>query len=125
VEPLLTSLAELGAKTHLGNLGNKDAVFVEGGGIVGGETSIPGNVSSQFISGLMFACPKAQADSEIMLSSPLESEGYVKMTEAVLANHGVNVPAHENHYIFQQTNPPSDGRVQAIFLQLLPLAAQP
>ena len=55
VEPLLTSLKELGAKVHIGKLGDKDAVFVEGGGIVGGETSIPGNVSSQFISGLMFA----------------------------------------------------------------------
>src|SRR5664280_2668226 len=84
VEPLLNSLNELGAKTHIGKLGDKDAVFVEGGGIVGGETSILGNVSSQFISGLMFACPKAQEDTEIMLSSPLESEGYVKMTEAVL-----------------------------------------
>jgi 3-phosphoshikimate 1-carboxyvinyltransferase len=67
VEPLLDSLNELGAKAHIGKFGEKDAVFVEGGGILGGETSIPGNVSSQFISGLMFACPKAQTDTEITL----------------------------------------------------------
>jgi 3-phosphoshikimate 1-carboxyvinyltransferase len=117
VEPLLTSLKELGAKVHIGKLGDKDAVFVEGGGIVGGETSILGNVSSQFISGLMFACPKAQVDTEIMLSSPLESEGYVKMTEAVLVNHGVKVPAHENHIHIpaNQTYAPADGRVPGDF----------
>jgi 3-phosphoshikimate 1-carboxyvinyltransferase len=117
VEPLLVSLNELGAKAHIGKLGDKDAVFVEGRGIVGGETSIPGNVSSQFISGLMFACPKAQEDTEIVMSSPLESEGYVKMTEAVLVNHGVKAPPHENHIHIpaNQTYTPSDGRVPGDF----------
>jgi 3-phosphoshikimate 1-carboxyvinyltransferase len=117
VEPLLNSLKQLGAKAHIGKLGDNDVVFVEGGGIVGGETSIPGNVSSQFISGLMFACPKGQVDTEIMLSSPLESEGYVQMTEAVLFNHGVKVPAHENHIHIpaNQTYTPSDGRVPGDF----------
>ncbi len=117
VEPLLYSLNELGAKVHIGKFGDKDAVFVEGGGILGGETSIPGNVSSQFISGLMFACPKAQTDTEIMLSSPLESEGYVKMTEAVLVDHGVKASAHENHIHIpaNQTYTPADGRVPGDF----------
>jgi 3-phosphoshikimate 1-carboxyvinyltransferase len=115
--PLLASLNELGAKAHIGKLDDKDAVFVEGGGIIGGETSIPGNVSSQFISGLMFACPKAQLDTEIMLSSPLESEGYIKMTEAVLVNHGVKVPAHENHIHIpaNQTFTSADDRVPGDF----------
>jgi 3-phosphoshikimate 1-carboxyvinyltransferase len=117
VEPLLNSLNELGAKAHIGKLDDKDAVFVEGGGILGGETSIPGNVSSQFISGLMFACPKAQVDTEILLSSPLESEGYVKMTEAVLVSHGVKVPVHEKHIHISanQTYMRSDGRVPGDF----------
>jgi 3-phosphoshikimate 1-carboxyvinyltransferase len=117
VEPLMASLIELGAKAHVGKLGDKDAVFMEGGGIVGGETSIPGDVSSQFISGLMFACPKAQVDTEIMLTSELESEGYVKMTEVVLADHGIKVPAHENHIHIpaNQTYTPADGRVPGDF----------
>ena len=117
VEPLLDSLKELGANAHVGKLGDKDAVFVEGGGIVGGETSIPGDVSSQFISGLMFACPKAEVDTEITLTSPLESADYVKMTEAVLAEHGIKVPAHENHIHIpaNQTYTPADGRVPGDF----------
>jgi 3-phosphoshikimate 1-carboxyvinyltransferase len=117
VEPLLASLRELGAKVQSGKLGDKDAVFVSGGGIVGGETSIAGDVSSQFISGLMFACPEAQVDTEIMLTSSLESADYVKMTQAVLVAHGVKVPAHENHIHIpaNQTYTPSDGRVPGDF----------
>jgi 3-phosphoshikimate 1-carboxyvinyltransferase len=117
VEPLLASLKDLGAKAHVGKLGGKDAVFVDGGGIVGGETSIPGDVSSQFISGLMFACPMAQVDTEIMLSSSLESADYVKMTQAVLADHEIKVPSNQNHIHIpaNQTYTPSDGRVPGDF----------
>ena len=117
VEPLLASLRELGAKAQCGKLGDKDAVFVEGGGIVGGETSIPGDVSSQFISGLMFACPMAKVDTEITLTSTLESADYVKMTQAVLVNHGIKIPAHENHIHIptNQTYTPADGRVPGDF----------
>ena len=117
VEPLLVSLRELGAKVHSGKLGGKDAVFVTGGGIVGGETSIAGDVSSQFISGLMFACPKAQMDTEIMLTSPLESSDYVKMTQAVLVDHGIKVPTHENHIHIPaaQSYAPSNGMVPGDF----------
>ena len=117
VEPLLASLSELGANAHVGKYGDKDAVFVEGGGIVGGETSIVGDVSSQFISGLMFACPMAKVDTEITLASPLESEDYVKMTEAVLADHGIKVPAHENHIHIPlgQSYNPANGRVPGDF----------
>lgn len=117
VEPLLASLKELGAKANTEKIDAKDAVLVEGGGIFGGETYIPGNVSSQFISGLMFACPRAKVDTEIMLTSKLESEDYVKMTEAVLVKHGIKVPAHENHIHIpaNQTYTPSDGRVPGDF----------
>ena len=117
VEPLLGSLRELGAKVHSGKLGSKDVVFVAGGGIAGGETSIAGDISSQFISGLMFACPKAQMDTEIMLTSPLESLDYVKMTQAVLAEHGIKVPTHENHIHIPagQSYTSSNGRVPGDF----------
>ena len=96
VEPLLQSLKDLGAKAHVGKVGDVDAVFLAGGGIVGGRTQIPGNISSQFISGLMFACPLAQTETEISLSSPLESADYVKMTEAVLSKHAITVGVEEN-----------------------------
>ena len=119
IEPLLKSLDELGAKARSQKLGNKDAVFVEGGGILGGETSIPGDVSSQFISGLMFACPMAKVDTEIILTSPLESVDYVKMTRDVLAKHEVRVEIYGNFELIEipanQTYMPSDCKVPGDF----------
>jgi 3-phosphoshikimate 1-carboxyvinyltransferase len=117
IEPLLESLKELGAKAYSQKLGDRDAVFVEGGGIYGGKTSIPGDISSQFISGLMFACPLAKKDTEITLSSALESEDYVKMSEAVLSKHAITIGIQENRILIPatQTFKPSDGRVPGDF----------
>jgi 3-phosphoshikimate 1-carboxyvinyltransferase len=91
IGPLLKSLSDLGANVHPKKFGGKDAVLVEGGGILGGETSIQGDISSQFISGLIFACPLAKVDTEITLTSPLESADYVSMTQEVLNQHEVRV----------------------------------
>lgn len=117
VEPLLASLKELGANANVGKEGDLDAVYVEGGGIVGGKCSIPGDVSSQFISGLMFACPKAQADTTIKITSPLESVDYVKMTEAVLSNHAVVISVEDNQIFVpaSQTYKATDGNVPGDF----------
>jgi 3-phosphoshikimate 1-carboxyvinyltransferase len=91
IEPLLQSLRQLGAEAHFQRHGGKSAIQVKGGGIAGGKTLMRGDVSSQFISGLMFALPKARADTEITLITPLESKGYVQMTGDVLAQHCVKV----------------------------------
>ena len=45
---------------------------------------IPGNVSSQFVSGLLMALPLADWDSEIVIDGPLQSEAYVRLTEDTL-----------------------------------------
>ena len=95
IESLLQSLRQLGAEVHHQRLDEKPAIIVQGGGIAGGKTTIRGDVSSQFISGLIFACPMAQGDTEITLTTPLESKGYVKMTQAVLGEHCVNMSITE------------------------------
>ena len=119
VEPLIKSLDDLGTRVHIKKLGGKDAVIVEGGGILGGQTSIRGDVTSQFISGLMFACPMAKVDTEIKLTSPLESTDYVKMTLDVLSKHGIRVDVYGNfESIFipaNQTFKPVDCRVPGDF----------
>ncbi len=117
VEPLLSCLIALGAEAHTGKLGDADAVFVEGGGIVGGKCSIAGDVSSQFISGLMFACPLAEAETEIVLTSPLESADYVKMTEAVLSKHAIAVGVEDKRIVIpgNQTYKATDGSVPGDF----------
>ncbi len=91
IEPLLQSLKQLGVSAQVQRVGDKSSIRVQGGGIAGGKTAMPGDVSSQFVSGLMFACPKARNATEIVLTTPLESKGYVQMTESVLAKHNVKV----------------------------------
>jgi len=97
INPLLMSLSELGVKTAVEQASGKTLVHVYGGGIAGGKTRIRGDISSQFISGLMFACPMAKHDTEVAISTPLESKEYVRMTESVLAKHGVKVSIAEDY----------------------------
>jgi len=119
VAPLLQSLRQLGVEVYHKRLDGKAAIVVKGGGITGGKTSMQGDVSSQFISGLMFACPMARADTEITLTTPLESKGYVKMTQAVLADHGITIHISDDFNCFHipanQTYKPCSHRVLGDF----------
>ncbi|MCL2352755.1 MAG: 3-phosphoshikimate 1-carboxyvinyltransferase [Firmicutes bacterium] len=56
-----------------------------------GVFSMDGGVSSQFVSGLLFALPLLDGDSEIRMTSPLESASYAGMTIDVLAGFGIDV----------------------------------
>ncbi len=96
IDPLLKSLNDLGVKVSPKRISDKATLVVDGGGIMGGKTAMPGDVSSQFVSGLMFACPMAKNKTELTLTSPLESEDYVKMTQEVLAQHQVKVDFQDN-----------------------------
>ena len=68
-------------KQELNFLYKKDAleILVEGY-LQPGLFELPGNVSSQFISGLLFACPLMRGDSIIHLTTPLESKNYIDLT---------------------------------------------
>ncbi len=61
------------------------------GQLKSGEFKIPGNISSQFITGLLFALPMLEGDSDIILTSPIESIGYVDMTIHTMSKFGVFV----------------------------------
>ena len=60
-----------------------------------GTYRLPGDVSSQFITGLLLALPLLSGDSDIVLTTPLESSGYVDMTLAVMEDFGVAVTPTE------------------------------
>ena len=53
--------------------------------------SLLGNVSSQFVSGLLFALPLLEKDSTIRLTPPVESRSYIDLTVKALADFGVTV----------------------------------
>ncbi len=69
------------------------------GKLTPGEFKIEGNVSSQFISGLMFALPLLDEKSKITLLSPLQSEAYVEMTISVLEKFGVRIERVEDGFL--------------------------
>lgn len=69
------------------------------GRLTPGEFAIPGNISSQFITGLLFALPLLPEESRITLTTPLESAGYVDITIAVLKDFGVTVLPDEKGWV--------------------------
>lgn len=68
----------------------EEEIFFDGR-LRGGRYALAGNVSSQFISGLLFALPMLDHDSVIEITTPLESAGYVDMTLSALSTFGICV----------------------------------
>jgi len=95
IEPLIQALNQLGGNCKSSN--GFPPVTVYGGNLKGGKTSIVGNVSSQFISGLLFIAPLAKNNVEICLTTPLESKPYVQLTLEILKKHGINIEVLGNH----------------------------
>lgn len=70
----------------------RDGVLTVQGRLTPGEYRLPGDVSSQFFTGLLYALPLLSGgDSEIILTSPLESRAYVDMTVEVMEHFCVRV----------------------------------
>lgn len=61
------------------------------GQLQSGDFEIRGDISSQYITGLLLALPVLDGDSRIVLTAPLRSKPYVAMTIKVLADYGVEV----------------------------------
>jgi 3-phosphoshikimate 1-carboxyvinyltransferase len=69
------------------------------GRLTGGEYSIAGNISSQYITGLLMALPLVKGDSRIRLTTRLESAPYVDITLDVLKDFGVEVRKEDGGYV--------------------------
>ncbi len=68
------------------------------GRLQGGKFTIKGDVSSQYITGLLLAIPLLNTPSHLHLSTPLQSAGYVEMTRRTMARFGVNVNVNGNNF---------------------------
>lgn len=69
------------------------------GTLTAGEFRVPGNISSQFISGLLFALPLQNGDSIIRITSPVESRSYIDLTMAALKIFGITTKWQDEHTI--------------------------
>ena len=88
-----------------------DEIAVQGK-MSGGRFEISGDVSSQFISGLLFALPLVSG-GEIKILGHLESEGYVNMTRAALSAFGVSTSFSENVFSVPGADYTTPGEVKA------------
>ncbi|MBD5560017.1 MAG: 3-phosphoshikimate 1-carboxyvinyltransferase [Clostridia bacterium] len=68
------------------------------GSLLPGTFSLPGDISSQFITGLLLALPRLEEPSAIELETPLESAGYVEITRSVQELFGVSTEAHGDSF---------------------------
>ena len=81
---------------------NSDKIPLEAiGKLNGGKFEIPGDISSQYITGLLLALPNCTEKSEIVLTSPLQSRAYVDITIGVLKQFGIEVLKTENSFIIK------------------------
>lgn len=98
---------------------NNTMPFTVSGQLSNGIYEIEGNVSSQFITGLLFALPLLNGDSEIVMTSHLESRPYVDITIDVLKKFGIIIEETEKgfHIKGNQTYKAYSGNVEGDFSQ--------
>lgn len=90
------------------------------GQLKSGTYTLPGDVSSQFVTGLMYVLPLLEGDSEIVLSSPLESRDYVELTLQTLEHFGIEIEMlTPEHYVIRgnQKYTPAKYRVEGDYSQ--------
>ncbi len=91
------------------------------GSIKPGVFKIPGDISSQFITGLLYTLPLLKEKSEIYITSNLESKGYIDLTLDVLKDFGISIEndSYEKFTIEgNQTYKGTDYRVEGDFSQV-------
>ena len=94
------------------------------GRLQSGVYAVPGNVSSQFITGLLFALPLLDGDSDIILTSPIQSAGYINMTIRTMSKFGIEIDMTDRgwhirgkqHYIPTDYTTDGDWSQAAFFL---------
>jgi 3-phosphoshikimate 1-carboxyvinyltransferase len=113
IKPLLQALKQLGVDCRYQE--KESCVIVNGGRLNGGVTKLPGNISSQFVSALLFISPFAGEGISIRLTTPLESQPFVLMTIECLKQFGIMVESSEDLREFEiskQTYKPTKYRVE-------------
>ena len=94
ISELLDVLNQHGAK-----ISKADAnTYQISGKLQAGKYEIPGNVSSQYISALLFALPLLEGDSELIITGKLESRPYVDLTLQMLDTFGIDYLEFDNGF---------------------------
>lgn len=89
--PLLEALKALGVECFSTKLDSTAPIVVKGGGLQGGNVTINGSISSQFISSLLIAAVRARGDLTIEVEGDQVSRPYINSTLATMERFGVKV----------------------------------
>lgn len=92
---LLAALRQLGAEVECEQGTNCPPVLVQGNGLPGGTARVAGNISSQFLSGLLLSAPCAKTTVELLVEGELVSKPYVNMTLAVMRSFGAAIEGED------------------------------
>ena len=93
IQDLLGALQQLGADAVSQFGSGCPPVVVRAAGLPGGRAEVAGNISSQFLSGLLMAAPCAQNPVELVVRGELVSIPYVTMTLRVMEAFGISLPS--------------------------------
>jgi 3-phosphoshikimate 1-carboxyvinyltransferase len=89
---LLATLQQLGGNVRSEADNDCPPVVIEARHLPGGEATIRGETSSQFLSSLLMACPYAQQPVRLSVDGPLVSAPYIRLTLGVIRAFGVDIP---------------------------------
>jgi 3-phosphoshikimate 1-carboxyvinyltransferase len=109
MDPLLCSLGELGVDCFSTKLDGTPPIVVKGGGLNGGNVTIDGSISSQFVSSLLIAAVRARNDVSIIVEGDQVSRPYILSTIATMEKFGIEVERDSslrNFYVKTGTNSP-------------------
>lgn len=91
IAPLLTALRALGGQLTGTEAPDCIPLQIEGGHLRGGDVCVPGDVSSQYLSGLLLASPYMEEGLRLSIPDVLVSRPYVEMTVKMMESFGVEV----------------------------------
>lgn len=114
IADLLDALHQLGVAAESETGHGCPPVLVRSQGLRGGRATVAGDVSSQFLSGLLMALPCAAGPTEVSVAGTLVSKPYVDMTLAVMADFGVEVAHEQLQRFFVAGNQPYGARVYCV-----------
>lgn len=111
--PLFSALRQLGADIDCIVSPDRAPVVNWSAPLKGGQCSIPGNLSSQFITAVLLAAPLAQNSVEVNVTDEVYSQSYIRQTVAAMRKVGISVDVTDNfdRFVVQPTIP-STAKIQ-------------
>ncbi|QQE81049.1 3-phosphoshikimate 1-carboxyvinyltransferase [Alicyclobacillus sp. SO9] len=113
--PLLDALNAIGAEIKTTNKPGYLPITVEARGLQGGDVSISGSISSQFLSGLLLASPYAKNQVTIHVTDPIVQHAYIHITLDLMQQFGAEVHHDDNLTTF--TILPAQYQAQSLALE--------